>query len=154
MLGGRNTILRTGLSALIRKKLLIVDDNGSFAESLADVLSQQGFEVRWAAQAAKARTLARDFRPDVLIVDVNLVTASGIEVAQQFAHEELASGFVFLTGSVDMDQRDIPESLKSIAVVLHKPVAKEDLLSAIETLSSDDSHVIRKVSDSTGSQPS
>ena len=69
MLGGRNTILRTGLSALIRKKLLIVDDNGSFAESLADVLSQQGFEVRWAAQAAKARTLARDFRPDVLIVD-------------------------------------------------------------------------------------
>ena len=139
---------------MIRKKLLIVVDNGSFAESLADVLSQQGFEVKWAAQAAKARTLAKDFLPDLLIVDVNLVTASGIEVAEQFAREELASGFVFLTGSVDMDQRQVPAALKSIAVVLHKPVAKEDLLNAIETLSREDSDVIGKVSDSTRSQPS
>ncbi len=127
---------------MIQKKLLIVDDNGSFAESLADVLSQQGFNVKWATQASKAKTLAREFVPDVLIVDVNLVTASGIEVAQQFARERLASGFVFLTGSVDMDHKDIPESLKPIAVVLHKPVAKEELLDAIETLSREDSDVI------------
>ncbi len=139
---------------MIRKKLFILDDNGSFAESLADVLSQQGFEVKWAAQATKAKTLAKNFLPDVLIVDVNLVTASGIEVAQQFAHERLASGFVFLTGSVDMDHRQIPESLKPVAVVLHKPVAKEDLLNAIETLSSDASDVIGNVSDSTPSRPS
>ena len=138
---------------MIRKKLLIADDNGSFAESLADVLSQQGFEVKWATQASKAKTLAREFLPDVLIVDVNLVTASGIEVAQQFAREELASGFVFLTGSVDMDHRQVPAALKRIAVVLHKPVAKEDLLGAIETLSSEDADRIG-VSDSTGSQPS
>lgn len=139
---------------MIRKKLLILDDNGSFAESLADVLSHQGFDVQWAAQAKKARALARSFLPDILIVDVNLVTASGIEVAEQFAGERLANGFVFLTGSVDMDQRHIPESLQPVAVVLHKPVAKEDLLNALERLSSDNSGVIGKVSDSTPSQPS
>ena len=138
---------------MIQKKLLIVDDNGSFAESLADVLSQLGFEVKWATQASKAKILAREFLPDVLIVDVNLVTASGIDVAQQFARERLANGFVFLTGSVDMDHRQIPELLKPVAVVLHKPVAKEDLLGAIETLSSEDADRIG-VSDSTGSQPS
>ncbi len=140
---------------MIQKKLLILDDNGSFAESLADVLSQQGFEVSWTAQAAKARTLARSFLPDVLIVDINLVTASGIDVAQQFARERLANGFVFLTGSVDMDQRQIPESLKSIAVVLHKPVAKEDLLEAIAALGEEVAEVDDgDLSDSTPSQPS
>ncbi len=140
---------------MIQKKLLILDDNGSFAESLADVLSQQGFEVSWTAQAAKARTLARSFLPDVLIVDINLVTASGIDVAQQFARERLANGFVFLTGSVDMDQRQIPESLKSIAVVLHKPVAKEDLLEAIAALGEEVPEVDDgDLSDSTPSQPS
>jgi DNA-binding response OmpR family regulator len=141
-IGSQNDTLEQDLSGLIRKKLLIVDDNGAFAESLADVLSQQGFEVRWATKASKAKTLAREFLPDVLIVDVNLVTASGIDVAQQFARERLASGFVFLTGSVDMDARDIPELLKTAAVVLHKPAAKEDLLNAIGTLSREDSDVI------------
>ena len=128
----------------MRRKLLILDDNGSFAESLADVLSQQGFEVQWAAQAAKARTLARSFLPDILIVDINLVTASGIEVAQQFAQEGLTSAFVFLTGSVDMDQRLLPESLKRVAIVLHKPVEKEDLLNAIGTLSGSNADAGRK----------
>jgi DNA-binding response OmpR family regulator len=142
-----------GLSALIRKKLLILDDNGSFAESLADVISHQGFEVQWASQVAKARTLARSFLPDVLIVDINLVTTSGIEVAEQFARESLANGFVFLTGSVDMDQTHVPEPLKGKAVVLHKPVAKEDLLEAIEALSGEASGV-SKTTDSTPSQPS
>ena len=140
---------------MIRKKLFILDDNGSFAESLADVLSQQGFEVKWAAQAPKARTLARSFLPDVLIVDINLVTASGIEVAQQFAHDQIARGFVFLTGSVDLDYRDIPELLKPMAVILHKPVAKEDLLDAIARLSNGGSAPVRSnVTDSTSSQPS
>ena len=117
-----------------RNKLLILDDNRSFAESLCDVLSQQGFEVKWASQSAQARMLAMQFTPDILVVDINLVTASGIEVAQQFAREGLAGGFVFLTGSVDVDHRHIPDSLRSRAVVLHKPVAKEDLLGAITAL--------------------
>lgn len=130
----RRAIRSKWVVALIRKKLLILDDNGSFAESLADVLSQQGFEVQWAAQVMKAKTIAKAFSPDVLIVDINLVTASGIDIAQQFQRERLANGFVFLTGSVDMDHRHIPESLKPIAAVLHKPVAKEDLLGAISEL--------------------
>jgi len=138
----------------MRKKLLILDDNASFAESLADVLSQQGFEVQWSAQASKARVLARTFLPDVLIVDINLVTTSGIEVAQQFARERLANGFVFLTGSVDMDHRQIPAALKGIAVVRHKPVAKEDLLSAVEMLSREGPELDGKVADSTPSRPS
>jgi len=140
---------------LTRKKLLILDDNGSFAESLADVLSQQGFEVKWAIQASKGRVLAKTFLPDVLIVDVNLGTASGIEVAQQFARDKIAGGFIFLTGSVDLDHRDIPESLKPFAVVLHKPVAKEDLMSAIGSVSNGGAVPIRSnMTDSTPSQPS
>ncbi len=68
---------------------------------------------------------------DVLIVDINLVTASGMDVAQQFVRENLIHGIVFLTGSVDLDHHQLPESLKNKAVVLHKPVEKEALLEAI-----------------------
>ena len=122
---------------MIRTSLLILDDNASFAESLADVLSQQGFHVRWAAQTAKAHALAKASPPDVLIVDINLVTASGMDVAEQFAREDLVGGVVFLTGSVDIDHRQIPEALRNRAVVLHKPVAKEMLLNAITSVADD-----------------
>src|SRR5258708_2291843 len=87
ILFGRYTIDRSGRLILIRKKLLILDDNASFAESLCDVLIQQGFDVRWSAQTSQARTLARATRADVLLVDVNLGSTSGTEVAQQFYRE-------------------------------------------------------------------
>jgi len=123
------------MPALKKRKLLILDDNASFAESLSDVLSREGFETRWSPQAAAARKLAVEFHPEVLIVDVNLLTVSGIDVAQQFCRDRLVGFVVFLTGSVDMDQSDIPAELQPIAVVLHKPVEKEDLLDAISRLS-------------------
>lgn len=117
------------------QKLLILDDNASFAESLADVLSREGFAVEWASQSGVAYKHAIASRPDVLIVDVNLVTVSGISVAQQYYRDRLVGAVVFLTGSVDMEQRDIPADLERIAVVLHKPVEKENLLEAISRLS-------------------
>jgi FixJ family two-component response regulator len=70
-----------------------------------------------------------------LLVDVNLGATSGIEVAQQFYRENLVSGVVFMTGSIDMDKSDVPESLRDVSVVLHKPVDKEMLLSAIASCS-------------------
>jgi DNA-binding response OmpR family regulator len=118
-----------------RKKLLILDDNASFAESLCDVLAQQGFDVRWSAQPSQARILVTALPVNVLLVDVNLVTASGIDVAQQFYREHLVESVVFLTGSVEMNESDIPEPLKSKSIVLHKPVDKDMLLEAIARLS-------------------
>lgn len=86
-------------------------------------------------------------------MDVNLVTASGIEVAQQFVRERLARAVVFLTGSVDLDQSDIPDELRPISQVLLKPVEKEDLLHAIATLATNGAGV-GKASDSTTSRHS
>lgn len=135
ILFGRYAIDRSKRLTLPRKKLLILDDNASFAESLCDVLTQQGFDVRWSAEPSLARSLASASRADVLLVDVNLGSASGVKVAQQFYRENLVSGVVFMTGSLDMDQSDVPETLRDVSVVLHKPVDKEMLLKAIASFS-------------------
>ena len=99
------------------------------------MLTRLGFDVRWSIQASQARSLAGVSPADVLLVDVNLVTASGIEVAQQLFHDNLVASVLFMTGSVDMDQADIPTVLRDKSKVLHKPVDKEMLLNAIATLS-------------------
>jgi hypothetical protein len=44
-------------------------------------------------------------------------------------------GVVFMTGSIDLDQSQIPEDFRSRSVVLHKPVDKETLVNAIASVS-------------------
>jgi two-component system, OmpR family, response regulator len=119
---------------LIRKKLLILDDNAPFSELLCDLLTQQGFDARWATGADDARAAAESAPPDVLIIDVNLGTCSGLHVAQQFWTLKLAAAVVFLTGKIDFDMNQVPTELKGIAEVLHKPVDKETLLETIAKL--------------------
>ena len=115
--------------------LLILDDNSSFAESLSDVLARSGFASRWTSRPAEAMKLAASVAPDVLLVDVNLGIVSGIEVAQQLCRLNRTMGVVFMTGSIDLDQSQIPEDFRSRSVVLHKPVDKETLVNAIASVS-------------------
>jgi len=119
---------------LTRKKLLILDDNAPFSESLCDLLTQQRFDARWATAADQARAAAETTQPDLLIIDVNLGDHSGLEVAQQFWTSKLVTAIIFLTGKIDFDMSEVPVQLKAISVVLHKPVDKETLLEAIAKL--------------------
>ncbi len=116
------------------KKLLILDDNAPFSESLSDLLAQQGFAARWTTVADEAHTAARTDRPDILIVDVNLATRSGLDVARQFWNEKLTTAVIFLTGKVEFDIAHVSAELKAKSLVLHKPVDKETLLDAIAKL--------------------
>jgi FixJ family two-component response regulator len=79
--------------------------------------------------------LAASVAPDALLVDVNLGIVSGIEVAQQLCRLNRTMGVVFMTGSIDLDQSQIPEDFRSRSVVLHKPVDKETLVNAIASVS-------------------
>jgi FixJ family two-component response regulator len=132
---GRNATFLDGKVVVKQTSLLILDDNSSFAESLSDVLARSGFACRWRSRPAEALKLAAIAAPDVLLVDVNLGTVSGIEVAQKLCRTNRSMGVVFMTGSIDLDQSQIPEDFRSRSVVLHKPVDKETLVNAIASVS-------------------
>ena len=51
-------------------RLLLVDDEASLREPLADYLSRQGFDVVQAADAAKARGLLKASTPDLVLLDI------------------------------------------------------------------------------------
>jgi DNA-binding NarL/FixJ family response regulator len=64
--------------------VLIVDDNNQFLEAARDLLEQQGAHVvAVASKSADAIRLARDLRPDCVLVDVELGPESGFELAQR-----------------------------------------------------------------------
>jgi len=68
-------------------RVLVVDDNVDSAESLAEVLEMGGREVRVAHDGPSALTVAGDFRPQAIVLDIGLPGLTGHEVARRIRAE-------------------------------------------------------------------
>ena len=81
-------------------RCLIVDDNPSFLEAASTLLARQGLAVAGvASNAADALRLARELRPDVVLVDIMLGGESGFDVARQVAAGDGSSPTVILVST-------------------------------------------------------
>jgi signal transduction histidine kinase/CheY-like chemotaxis protein len=62
-------------------RILVVDDLAASAETLMTLLEMEGFKVRVAHEGQQALDIAREFRPDVVLLDIGLPGMNGFEVA-------------------------------------------------------------------------
>jgi len=70
-------------------RCLIVDDNPRFAQIAREVLQEDGIYVlAVAAGGHEAVRLARELRPDLALVDIDLGGESGLDVAYRLRAEE------------------------------------------------------------------
>jgi PAS domain S-box-containing protein len=88
-------------------RLLVVDDDRDSAESLALLLQVKGNEVQTAPDGSAALESARDFRPDIILLDIGLPGMDGYEVARRLRREHSRQTvLVALTGyGTDEDHR-------------------------------------------------
>jgi CheY-like chemotaxis protein len=81
-------------------RCLIVDDNESFLAIASTLLARQGLTVAGvASNAADALRLAREQRPDVVLVDIMLGGESGFDVARQLAAADGSGPTVILVST-------------------------------------------------------
>jgi DNA-binding response OmpR family regulator len=108
--------------------VLIVEDEAIIAYCSATTLQDAGYAVLGPAHtAAEALELARERRPDVALIDIDLeIPGAGIGLAQQL-RTHYATAVVFATGRVEAmrDHSDIAAS------VLTKPYDPSDLPAVI-----------------------
>jgi two-component system, OmpR family, response regulator ResD len=64
------------------ERILIVEDEATVAEVVARYLARDGYMVRRVADGAHALPVARDFRPDLVILDIMLPNRSGMEICR------------------------------------------------------------------------
>jgi two-component system, OmpR family, alkaline phosphatase synthesis response regulator PhoP len=64
-------------------KILVVDDDRDILELLDYNLSKEGFLVKTLDDSLTAIELAKDFKPDLIILDIMMPTPNGIEVCRQ-----------------------------------------------------------------------
>ena len=86
----------------MKKKVLVVDDNGSNLMLEKDLLEVAGFEVFVAENAAAAIDIARREKPDIIVMDVRLPDMRGTEAARILRQDKETRDIpiVFVTASV------------------------------------------------------
>jgi CheY-like chemotaxis protein len=90
-----------------RLKVLCVDDNPDAAWSNGQVLELAGCEVRVCHDGASALVAAREFRPDVCVLDLKMPGMSGEELARRLQEQagDRPLRCVALTGLWDIDSQ-------------------------------------------------
>ncbi len=63
------------------RKILIIDDEATIADTLALIFSSSGYEAKTAYSAEQALVVLEEWRPDLAIIDVVLPGMNGIEFA-------------------------------------------------------------------------
>jgi two-component system, cell cycle response regulator DivK len=92
----------------MRKKALVVDDNGNNLMLEKDLLEVAGFEVLEAENAADGIAIARREKPDIIIMDVRLPDMRGTEAAKILRQDKETCDIpiVFVTASVMAEGRE------------------------------------------------
>ena len=119
-----------------RRKLLIVDDDEALVELLSDVFEKdRRFEVRTTNNGFDAGMLVREFRPDVVILDVMLPDINGKEVCQRIRSDSTLDEvrIICISGMVEEDKKkDLLDA--GANDFMQKPFAVEDLLKRVCSL--------------------
>jgi DNA-binding response OmpR family regulator len=79
------------------KTILIVEDDTGIRVILQDTLASQGYEVVTAENGIKGWELAKELRPDLVILDVMLPLMDGFEVCKRMRKEGITSPVMMLT---------------------------------------------------------
>lgn len=90
-----------------RHRILVVDDNVDAAESLGTMLAYSGHDVRVAHGGAEALTAAREFSPNVMILDLGMPEMDGYAVARAVRSDPrfAATRLIALSGYGQPDDR-------------------------------------------------
>ncbi len=114
-----------------KPRILLVDDNPSIFRSLGLNLQDSGYAVAWARDGAEAMEMARENRPDLVLLDLSLGKEDGIEVLQNILAEYHSLPVVMITGYGTFEA-----AVKSIKIgaydFLPKPLDFDHLLGTID----------------------
>ena len=112
-----------------RGRVLVVDDDAALAEMLTIVLRNEGFEPRVCATGDQALAVFRDFRPDLVLLDLMLPGKDGIDVCREIRAE---SGVPIVMLTAKSDTIDVVVGLESGADdYVAKPFKPKELVARI-----------------------
>lgn len=115
-------------------RVLCVDDNPDIATSTAEFLALVGFTTRHAFDGYQALTVAREFRPHICLLDINMPGMNGYELAGRLRGELGRVFLVAITAAYGL-AHDARLADAAFDRCLVKPVSPDVLFSVLREVS-------------------
>ncbi|WP_430246357.1 response regulator [Neorhizobium sp. DAR64861/K0K2] len=125
------------------RKLLVVEDDQSFAMILRDLARELSFQVLVAGTAQEALELARQHAPSAIVLDVGLPDQSGLSVLDRLKRDVRTRHIpIHIISAEDYTERAL--SLGAIGYAM-KPVQRDELVDVLKSLEAKISQNVRRV---------
>src|SRR6476469_1169821 len=121
--------MTSGSELASKGRILVVDDDASLSEMLSIVLGQEGFESRIVGRGDLALHAFRDYKPDLVLLDLMLPGKDGIDVCKEIRAE---SGVPIVMLTAKGDTVDVVVGLESGADdYIVKPFKPKELVARV-----------------------
>jgi DNA-binding response OmpR family regulator len=119
------------------KKILVVDDKKEIRSLLKDYLTQEGFDVCLAEDGQKALFIAREERPNLILLDIMMPEMGGLEFMRVYSREA-ATPIIILTAKVEENDKILglelgaddyitkPFSLRELTARIHAVIRRSE----------------------------
>ncbi len=122
---------------MVKTRVLVVDDDPNLSRLSAMILENSGeYEVLTENDSTRALSVARQFRPQIMLFDVDMPNKDGGELAREAKNDPQLREVpvLFLTGLVSKAEAGHEELQCGGQSFLAKPVLPEVLLSAVRKM--------------------
>ncbi len=119
----------TSMLAKQQSKVLIVEDEVLFARAVMRRLQKSGYECAHVESLQDARTIVKQFSPDIVLLDMRLPDGNGLDLLAEF----VAKNAVVIVMTAHGEISDAVNAMKQGAIdYLKKPIDLEELLLSIQ----------------------
>ncbi len=113
-------------------QILVVDDEIGIRELLKEILSDEGYDVTVADNAASARAARNARRPDMVLLDIWMPDTDGITLLKEWsANGQLTMPVIMMSGHGTIDTAVEATRIGALDF-LEKPIAMQKLLAAVK----------------------
>ena len=114
--------------------VLVVDDSPETLEIIATLLEANGYEVRCARGGREALALARERRPDLVLLDLHMEDLDGLEVCRQLRDANRGERLPVVFVSSERDALQKVEAFRAGAVdYVNKPFELSEVVARVES---------------------
>ena len=113
-------------------RILVVDDEVGIRELLSEILSDEGYDVQLAENAAQAREAREAGRPDMVLLDIWMPDTDGITLLKEWSgNGQLNMPVVMMSGHATIDTAVEATRIGALDF-LEKPIGMQKLLAAVK----------------------
>lgn len=113
-------------------QVLVVDDEADIRTLIQEILSEEGYEVVTAANAAEARRAVRERNPDLVLLDIWMPDTDGISLLGEWRREHRFDGPVVVLSGHGTVETAVEATRLGAADFVEKPLSLNKLLRTVE----------------------